>query len=83
MERLLHRMGQGADGAKRILELNPSNPAVIALRDLQSRSPDDPRVEAYARLFFEEAVIAEGSKIADAAGFARRVNELIARAAKE
>jgi molecular chaperone HtpG len=83
MERLLNRMGQGADGAKRILELNPSNSAVIALRDLQSRSPEDPRVEAYARLLFEEAVIAEGSKIADAAGFARRVNELIARAARE
>ncbi|HKB02362.1 MAG TPA: hypothetical protein VKD90_09085, partial [Gemmataceae bacterium] len=43
------------------------------------RDPADPRVESYGRLLYEQAVIAEGSKLKDPAGFARRVNELMAR----
>ena len=82
MERLMRRMGEGAGRAKRILELNPDNPAVAALRDLHTRAPSDPRVGGYARLLFEEAVIAEGSKVADPTAFARRINELIAKDAR-
>ena len=68
--------------AKRILELNPDHPAVQALRDAaRSKDADDPRVEAYGRLLYDQAVIAEGSKVKDPAGFARRINELIAKAA--
>jgi len=83
LERLLQRMGRGEDvpAARRTLELNPDHPAVQALRALAEKSPDDPRVEAYGRLLYEQAVVAEGSRIKDPAGFARRVNELIAKVA--
>ena len=82
MERLMERMGRGEGRSKRILELNPSNPAVEAARELHSRNPSDPRVETYARLLYEQAVIAEGSKVVDPSAFARRVNDLITRDAK-
>jgi molecular chaperone HtpG len=83
MERLMQRLGRGGDvkPAKRILELNPDHPAVQALEDLRQQKPDDPRVEAYGRLLYDQAVIAEGSRIKDPAAFAKRVNELIAGAA--
>jgi molecular chaperone HtpG len=82
MERLMERMGRGEGRAKRVLELNPNNPAVEAARELQGKNPADPRVETYARLLYEQAVIAEGSKVVDPASFAKRVNDLIARDAK-
>jgi molecular chaperone HtpG len=80
MERLMQRMGRGEDmpPAKRVLELNPSHPAVQALRALSEANPTDPRVESFGRLLYDQAVMAEGSRVKDPAAFARRVNELIA-----
>jgi molecular chaperone HtpG len=78
MERLMQRMGRDAHGAdRRVLELNPTHPAVTALRDLYEKSPQDARVEGHARLLLDEAVIAEGSKVKDPAAFARRINDLL------
>jgi molecular chaperone HtpG len=82
MERILERMGRGGEGTKRVLELNPNNPAVEALRELHVQDAADPRLEGYARLLYEQAVIAEGSTVADPVAFARRVNDLIARDAR-
>ncbi len=79
-ERLMRRMNRepGAD-SKRVLELNAEHPAVLALQTLYARSANDPRVESNARLLYEQAVIAEGSKLKDLAGFTRRINELMAK----
>jgi molecular chaperone HtpG len=79
LERLMERMGRGAGSQKRVLELNPINPAVEAVLQLYLKDPTDARIEGYARLLYEQAVIAEGSAVADPVAFARRVNELIAR----
>ena len=81
LERLLQRMGRGDEvpQTKRILELNPDHPAVQALKTLHEQNGDDPRVEAYGRLLYDEAVIAEGSRVKDPAAFARRVNELMVK----
>lgn len=79
-ERLMQKLGRAEGESKRVLELNGGHPAVAALRDIYASDPNDARVESYGRLFFEQAVIAEGSKLKDPAGFARRVNELLTRA---
>lgn len=76
MERILKRGGQDAGPGSRVLELNPANAAVQALKRLQAAN--HPRFTDAARLIYEQAVVAEGSRVADPAGFARRVNELIA-----
>ncbi len=82
MERLMRRLnrgGVGDDESKRVLELNAEHPAVIALRDLYAKNPQDPRIETHGRLLYEQAVIAEGSKLNDPAAFAKRINDLIAK----
>jgi molecular chaperone HtpG len=77
MERLMKQWGEKAGENKRILELNPDHPAVVALRDRHTANPDDPKIATFAHLFLDQAVIAEGSKVVDPVGFAKRVNELI------
>jgi molecular chaperone HtpG len=79
MERLLERMGKGDElpERRRILELNPEHPTVQALRRLHESDPDDGRVEDCGRLLYDEAVLAEGSRLEDPAGFARRLNRIV------
>ena len=83
-ERLMERAGRKEEligATKRILELNPTHPAVQSLRKLHETKPDDPKVETFARLLHDQAVIAEGSKIKDPAAFARRINDLMSTVA--
>jgi molecular chaperone HtpG len=81
LERLMQRWGKGEEAgqAKRILELNGSHPVVEALNRLYEKDPQDARVEGYARLLYDEAVIAEGSRVKDPVALARRINELLLR----
>lgn len=83
MERLMEKMGRDSGSNKRALELNPNNTAVEAVRELHDKDSSDSRIEGYARLLYEQALIAEGSNVADPASFARRVNDLIARDASK
>ncbi|HEY1187275.1 MAG TPA: molecular chaperone HtpG [Gemmata sp.] len=82
MERLMERMGRDAGAPKRVLELNPKHATVEAVRALHERDAADARLDLYARLLYEQAVVAEGSKVADPVAFAKRVNDLIARDAQ-
>jgi molecular chaperone HtpG len=77
----MKKLGRGEEvpETKRILELNAGHPAVQALQALHRAAPDDPRVEDYARLLYDQAVIAEGSTVKDPAAMARRINALLAR----
>jgi molecular chaperone HtpG len=81
MERLMARMGRGEELplSQRILEINPAHPLVAALRDLADKDAADPRIENFGRLLYEQAVIAEGSRLADPTGFAGRLNDLMTR----
>lgn len=79
MEHIMAKLGQENKQSKRILELNGEHPALVALGKLHATHPDDPRIESVGRLLYDQALIAEGSKLKDPAGFARRINELIAK----
>jgi molecular chaperone HtpG len=79
-ERLMKKFGRAEGESKRALEVNPTHPAVVALKAAFDKDPADPRVETFGRLLYEQAVIALGSKLKDPAGFARRVNDLMAKA---
>jgi molecular chaperone HtpG len=82
LEQLMRRWGEDTSGPKRVLELNPDNEAVKAVRAVFEKDATDPRVETYAKLLYDQAAIAEGSKVPDPAGFAKRVSDLIAANAK-
>lgn len=81
MERLLERMGRAGESmrSKRVLELNGEHPAVLAMLGVFAKDAADPRIDSYARLLYDQAVLAEGSKVQDPAALARRINELIAK----
>lgn len=78
-ERLMQKLGRAEGESKRVLELNPSHPAVVALREIHAKDAGDGRIESFGRLLYEQAVISEGSRLKDPAGFTRRVNELLTR----
>jgi molecular chaperone HtpG len=82
MERLMKRMGRADEmpSNERILELNAEHAAVQALQKIFEKDPEDPRVEDYGRLLYDQAVLAEGSKVEDPAALARRINALISKA---
>lgn len=84
MERLMSKLGRGDDvpESKRILEMNASHPAVQAMKRLFDSNPGDERIETYGKLLYDQAVIAEGSKVTDPAGLAKRINALLARDAE-
>jgi molecular chaperone HtpG len=81
MERLMARYGRDKEipASKKILEVNAEHPAVQAMRQLYGKDAADARLEKYTRVLYDQAVIAEGSKVKDALAFAQRVNELLAR----
>jgi len=80
MERIMQRLGRDdVPAAKRILELNAEHPVVRAMEKIHAKDPADPRLESYALLLYDQAVLAEGSKLKDPAAFARRLNEVLAR----
>ena len=81
LERLMQRLNRGHEvpAAKRILEVNADHPTLTAIQQLFAKDAQDPRIEKYCRLLYDQAVIAEGSKVRDPAAFAQRINELLAR----
>jgi molecular chaperone HtpG len=84
MERLLQRMGRGNEvpGTKRILEVNPDHPAIAAMQALHARNAQDERLAKYCRLLYDEAIIAEGSRVKEPATLARLINELVVKDAR-
>ena len=82
LERILKAMGQEAPAVRRILELNPDHPVMAALRRRHAADRDAPVVAEYAELLLGQALLAEGGQLPDPAAFARRVAELMARAAE-
>jgi molecular chaperone HtpG len=85
MEELMRRMGQEPPAQERILELNPGHPLVARLQSLFAQGVEQPaarqRLAGYVQVLRDQAVLAEGGRIADPAGFAKRVQELLLSAA--
>ena len=79
MERLMQRMQRSGPmpANKRILEINPEHALVQAMEKLLAKDKSDARLEKYARLLYDQAVILEGSKVKDPLTFAQRLNELL------
>ena len=73
LERLLDAAGQKVDAAKPILEINPDHPMVVRL----AAETEVSRQQDWASLIFDQALLSEGGRLEDPAGFVRRMNELI------
>ncbi|MYB35479.1 MAG: molecular chaperone HtpG [Gammaproteobacteria bacterium] len=71
MERLLKAIGQNAPTAKPILEINPDH-ALIKRMD-----PESEKLEDWAKLLFDQALLAEGATLNNPGEFVKRVNRLL------
>ncbi|MGF1579443.1 MAG: molecular chaperone HtpG [Gemmataceae bacterium] len=81
MEHLMTRMGRAHEVPKsqRIMEVNAEHSTIQAIQEIFDRDKSDSRLEPYAKLLYDQAVIAEGSKVMDPAGFAKRINDILTR----
>ncbi|MFZ4619527.1 MAG: molecular chaperone HtpG, partial [Bacteroidota bacterium] len=79
MERIMQKLGKMDEekAADRILELNVEHPAVKSLKSIYDSSAEDPRIDLFTHVLYDQAVIAEGSKLKDPAAFAQRINQLL------
>jgi molecular chaperone HtpG len=83
LERLMQKLGKAEGGpSPRILELNPDHPAVRGLLKIHADNPADPRIESHGRLLYDQAVLTEGSRLADPSDFVRRINDLLIKDAE-
>ena len=72
LERLLKAAGQDVPSSLPILEINPDH--VLLTRF--AREADEQRREDWANILFDQALLSEGGRLSDPAGFVRRLNEM-------
>ena len=76
LARVLQQMGQDAPAPTPILEINLDHPVVSRLQSLD----DQQLFEELSSVIFDQALLAEGGKLDDPAGFVRRLNSLLSPA---
>ena len=75
MEQLMRAMGQNVPPSKRILELNPEHQLVGKLMALART--DDPRVEDFATILYDQALILDGASVPDPGRFTRLLADVM------
>ncbi len=73
LERLLKAAGQDVSGARPILEVNPDH---LMVKRYGAES-DAARAREWAHIFYEQALLSEGGRLDDPAGFVRRMNDMV------
>ena len=77
LEKMYRAMGQEVPRVKRILELNPAHPLVTGLRKAHEQGAENSALTETAELLYGMALLAEGGKLDDPAGFVKRMNDLL------
>ncbi|HYF58492.1 MAG TPA: molecular chaperone HtpG [Burkholderiaceae bacterium] len=71
LQRLLKQAGQKAPERRPILEINPAHPLVERMNE------EGDATEGWARLLYDQALLAEGGQLEDPAGFVKRLNGML------
>ena len=80
MIEMLRGAGQDVPESKPTLEINPSHPLLIKLREISEQDAEDARIAEYAHLLYGQSMLAEGRNLSDPAAFSRRIAELMTSA---
>jgi molecular chaperone HtpG len=72
LERLLKAAGQDVPNAQPIMEINPEHVLVTRF----AAQADEQRRKDWANILFDQALLSEGGRLPDPAGFVRRLNEM-------
>ena len=73
MERILKQAGQDVPDMKPILEINPDHELIQRLAKMRSQD----KINDYASVLLDQAILAEGALPEDPAGFVRKINALL------
>jgi molecular chaperone HtpG len=73
MRRLMEAAGQALPEMKPILEINPEHPLVQRL----NQETDDDRSNDLTQVIYEQARLAGGDSLKDAAAYVQRINKLL------
>ncbi len=82
MEAMFKAQNLSVPKTQRILEINPEHPIVESLRKLLLVSPDAAEISEWMWLLHDQALIAEGSPVADPGLLAKRLTRLLTSAAQ-
>ncbi|HKU41159.1 MAG TPA: molecular chaperone HtpG [Polyangiales bacterium] len=77
IERLLRAHQQDLPEQKRILELNPTHPLVLRMKEELERDAESPRLTEWIELLYDQALLIEGSPLPDPARFSKRLVALM------
>ena len=81
MEKVMAQNPMGSDiKATRILEINPNHKLFEAIENLYN--DNDPMLDTYAKLLFDQALLIEGISLKDPVEFSNRMCELMVKNAK-
>ena len=83
MERIMKSMNQEMPKAKRILELNPDHVIVGSMKKLYELDSESSKLGEFAELLYDQALLTEGSPIANPLKFSKRVAELMVLGLKD
>ncbi len=83
MEKLMKAMGQDVPASLKILEINPGHPVFEAMNAMLDDESKKDLLKEYTDMLYNQALILEGSKPRDPAGFARTVSKLMVEGLKK
>jgi molecular chaperone HtpG len=75
---LARRLRDSGMPSQPVLEINPQHPLIRRL----NRSLDDPQLDDWAHVLYNQAILTLGARIDDPAAFVSRLNELLVRLAE-
>lgn len=78
MQNLMKQAGHEMPESKPVLEINPTHTLVQRMENEQAED----RFEDWARILFDQAILAEGGQLDDPATFVNRLNQMINEIAK-
>ena len=79
LEKMYRAMGQEVPHTKRILELNPTHPLVVALKRAHEAGSESDDLKQTAELLYGMALLAEGGELKDPARFTKVLADRLAR----
>ncbi|MEE9393327.1 MAG: molecular chaperone HtpG [Planctomycetota bacterium] len=80
IERMIRAQGGDAPQTKRVFELNPDHQVIKGLSRLLGQKGEEAAVKEWIYTLYDQALLAEGSPVADPASFARRMSKLMSQA---
>jgi molecular chaperone HtpG len=80
-QQVLRSHGRSVPDAARTLELNGSHPLIVSLQAMVEKNGSDPKLSEWIELLYDQALLTEGSRVADPNRFAKSLTSLMQQAA--